>query len=260
MAKKKKSESNKIVPVLLLAAILGGGYYLYTSNDSSSTALTMPGEAVFDVLVEPIVQDKQAEGDSLQVQTSNTIDTLHGSELADSEVPQQPKQPENQTRPNAKTQNAYTDEYGNVIYTQPNGVSPIKYKTAKMGRWGYSIKYPAFLTNNNHNADGSTFSNGKGLTVSTYASWNVFNESISELYRKDLPDVKSVTYKKLLKKQNAYVKSGYTTDNKVFYLKEVIFERDGQEEIASLIFYYPKSYQKEADKIIKEIFDAFPLR
>lgn len=248
MAKRKKS-SNKIIPVVALAAIIVGGYYWLKSDDSPIDGLDIPGIFATDSTE---VTDTSAD---------STVDELLSIEgdsvLADSILSSAPQNETNVTS-EGKAKNAYVDEYGNVIYTQPNGVSPITYKTAKMGRWGYSIKYPTFMTKTNHSSDGSSFEDKRGLKLATYASWNVFNESITDLYHKDFPGTKSVTYKKLFKKQNTYVKSGYTKDNKIYYLKEAIIVKDEQEVVATLIFYYTKSYEKDADKVIKEVFAAFP--
>lgn len=255
MARKKTSGTNKVVPIVVLAAILGGGYYLYTSDNSSDSQLSMPGEGVSDELVQPVQNEVQA-GDSMAIDSVALVDTIAvANAITDEAVGNASK---NDSKATAK--NAYVDEYGNVIYTQPNGVAPIKYKTAMMGRWGYSVKYPSFLTKPSHGSDGSSFEDGKGRKLATYATWNVFNESISELYRKEFPDVKTVTYKKLFRKEKTYVKSGYTKDNRIFYLKEAIFEKDEQEVVATLIYFYPKSDSKQADKVIKEIFGSFPKK
>ena len=273
MAKKKKSGNNKVLPVLVLSAILGGGYYLLTHDDTSDKKITNSNESLFDVVVNTITGNGKTDSNGSTDGGENADDTLNtnqtqatdtsnaaanSSETSGTNVSNNSHPTTKQ--PSATTKYAYVDEYGNTIYTQPNGVAPITYKIAKMGRWGYSIKYPSFLTTIHHNSDGSTFEDGRGIKLMTYASWNVFNETITELYHKDIPELQSVTYKKLLRRQNAYVKSGYTKSNKVYYLKEVIFKRDGQEEVASLIFIFPKTYQKEADKIIKEVFSSFPLR
>ena len=249
---RKKNTTNKVVPVVVLAALLAGGYYWLTS-DANDAGLSFPSESTSDTIMHKSLDSVEEE--NIVGQDSILSELSKSEELNKKDSEGRAISPKHQS-----AKNAYVDEYGNVIYTQPNGVSPIKYKSAMMGRWGYAVKYPAFLTKVNHSSDGSTFEDGKGCKLATYASWNVFNESITDLYRKDFPDVKSVTYKKLFKKQQTYVKSGYTKDNRIYYLKESIFEKDDQEIIATLIFYYPKSFSNQADKVVKEVFGTFPQK
>lgn len=176
---------------------------------------------------------------------------------------------------------AEIDEFGNIIYTdkQPskssqtttksrsntkqgkNQNTSIRYVTHYQGRWGYSYLCPTFLSKEtrSQNDDGNSFEDGKGMKLTTYGGWNSLNESLSDLYRKDFPGIKSVTYKSLLRNQHAYVKSGYTTDNKVFYLKESIIKRGGQEVIVTLYLTYPKNCKWQMNKIINDMFGRFPL-
>ena len=275
MAKKNKSGNSKVVPILVLAAILGGGYYVYTNYVSSEKRLTQSDDTVFDVLVKPIPSEDETDGleseDSefsvdlemndqiLDGQDIGTVEHSDEGTTAESAHKDQSKRTSSKASTATKSKNAYVDEYGNVIYTQPNGVAPIKYKTARMGRWGYSVKYPSFLSKQTHSSDGSTFEDNKKRKLATYATWNVLNESISDLYNKDFPGIKSVSYKKMLRKQNAYVKSGYTKDNRIFYLKESIIEKDGQEVVVTLIYYYPKSDSNQATKVVNEVFGTFPI-
>ena len=252
MARKKKS-TNKVVPVLVLAAILVGGYYWLTTDTSA-----LSERSDLNALT-------QSSSDSTTVGNLSTEDaalvdsTVHSGADTVSNTENVTAQPELQSTPKATAKNAYVDEYGNVIYKQPNGKSPVNYKKAIMGRWGYEIMYPDFLTKETNTGDGRTFVNASGFKLTTYAAWNVFDESITDLYRKDISDVKSVTYKKLFRKQKYYVKSGYTKTNQIFYLKEALIHKDGQEVIATLVFYYPQSYQQEADKVVSKIFGNFPI-
>lgn len=248
MARKKQS-SNKLVPVLALAAILGGGYYWLTSDSGNSSGLTFPSEHSND--------SAKVHYEAIEEQDTALQDTP-SNVTADAEQAKTDKESAKQET-TTKTKNAYIDEYGNTIYTTPNGETPIQYRTAKVGRWGYSFKYPSFLTKERNTSDGRSYEDGKGKKLTTYASWNVFNESISELYRKDFPDAKSVTYKKLFKKQKCYVKSGYTKNNQIYYMKEAIIGKDDQEVVVTLVFYYPQSYNKQAGKVIGQIFPSFPL-
>ncbi len=268
MSKKKKS-TNKVLPLLVLAAILGGGYYwlsnetAMTNDANESSDLRLPGEGDSNAPSEATTDwesEDNTKTSALQLQEDSVTEHQENTNI-----------PVNQTVGTKATtgvsgttsagKNAYVDEYGNVIYTKPNGKDPITYKIYKQGRWGYSVKYPSFLAKESHSqsSDGGTFEDGKGRKLATYASWNVFNETIAELYHKDFPEVKTVTYKKLFRKQKCYIKSGYTKDNRIFYLKEAIYTKDDQEVIATMIFYYPKSFNKEADKIVKEIFTSFPI-
>lgn len=253
MAKKKKS-SNKVVPVLVLAAVLAGGYFWLTS-DRASTGLILPGESSTET--PSTQQDDYTLADTAQqVLDSIQADTL----IQPASEASVPKEAETKASSKSSTKNAYVDEYGNVIYTTPNGVTPIKYKNNKMGRWGYSITYPSFLTKESNTSDGRSFTDGKGKKLTTYAAWNVFNESISDFYQKDFPEAKSVTYKKLFRKQKCYIKSGYTKNNQIFYMKEALFTKDDQEVVATLVFYYPKSYNQQAEKVINQIFPSFPQK
>ena len=255
MARKKKS-TNKVVPILVLAAILGGGYYWLMNDSKGGFGLTLPGESSADSV-------SSSQPAMLPEDATDTVGFVADSVLQNQTEPSTHSADENRAAIERKSagKNAYVDEYGNVIYTKPNGKDPITYKTYRQGRWGYGVKYPSFLTKESHaqSSDGGTFEDGKGRKLSTYASWNVFNESITDLYRKDFPGVKSVTYKKLFRREKCYVKSGYTNDNRIFYLKEAIYEKDDQEVVATLIFYYPKSFNKEADQVVKEIFTSFPI-
>lgn len=248
MARKKKS-TNKVVPVLVLAAILAGGYYWLTTDTS-----TFPERLDLNAIT-------QSSADSITTGTQLTEEITPADSVADSILITEEVKAKTEQQPATKAtaKNAYVDEYGNVIYKQPNGKSPVKYKKASMGRWGYEVMYPDYLTKETNTGDGRTFENGSGFKLTTYATWNVFDESITDLYRKDLPEVKSVTYKKLFRKQKFYVKSGYTKSNQIFYQKEAILIKDGQEVVATLVFYYPQSYQKDADKVVGKIFGSFPI-
>ena len=270
MAKKTKSTS-KLGPVLVLAAVLGGGYYWLSTNTETNTNDKQSAKPNFTYVSDiPRDSDEEPEDDSwiqeepeISDPTSNSLSTTSESSPSNNHASASHKEAGNKrTNAQHKTKNAYVDEYGNVIYTKPNGKDPIRYTTFKQGRWGYVVSYPTFLTNERHaqNSDGGTFEDGKGRKLITYASWNVFNETISELYHKDFPEAESITYKKLFRQQKYYVKSGFTKDNRIFYLKEAIYEKDDQEVIATLVFYYPKSYKNEADKVVKEVFSSFPKK
>ena len=196
---------------------------------------------------------------------------------------------DNSLEPVKKNQNegTQTDEFGNIIYTgkQTSGSrssasssnkgtntsrtnsqharrnTVVRYVTHYQGRWGYSYICPSFLSkeNRSQNDDGHSFEDGKGMKLSTYGGWNSLNESLTDLYRKDYPGIQSVTYKRLLRSQHSYVKSGYTSDNKIFYLKETLVKKGQQEMILTLFLSYPKNCPWQMDKIINEVFGRFPI-
>ena len=249
--RKKKSTNNKWVTILALVAIIGGGYYWLNTD-------TTPQSSVL----------KEYQPDSPQT-----------PQMADSEIPDQKASdsvviPKDTVKTDVKTvsddtpkvhrtdpKNAYVDDYGNVIYTQPQKTKNVRYTTHKVGRWGYAVKYPLSLNKESYsqNSDGATFENNRGLKLVTYGGWNIFNESLTELYKKDVPGAKSVTYDRLLRKQRAYVKSGYMNDGQVFYMKEAIIGKDDQEVVVSLLFTYPKAHKDEGDALIDGIFTSFPI-
>ena len=142
----------------------------------------------------------------------------------------------------------------------PDPLLNVQYKNCIQGRWGYKFKCPTFLDQEKYstNNDGGTFEDGKGMKLVTYGSWNIFNETIDDLYKKTPSDARSVTYKHLFKKSKSYVKSGYTKDNQIFYMKEAIIGNPDEEKVVTLIFYYPSSYKNRVDKMIKELFTNFP--
>ena len=142
----------------------------------------------------------------------------------------------------------------------PDPLLNVQYKNCIQGRWGYKFKRPTFLDQEKYstNNDGGTFEDGKGMKLVTYGSWNIFNETIEDFYQKTPSDARSVTYKHLFKKSKSYVKSGYTKDNQVFYMKEAIIGNPDEEKVVTLILYYPASYKNRVDKMIKELFTNFP--
>ena len=136
-----------------------------------------------------------------------------------------------------------------------------KYNICPISLYGYSIKYPKTLTeieyaDNNagcimHNKDNS-------VTVTTFANWNVLEKSIEDLYKEKYYDGSKVTYKRLFKNRNYYIKSGYAEDGRMYYLKECIVMREGSETVIFGMIEYPKNKKKEFDAIINDIFTEFP--
>ena len=249
--RKKKSANNKWVTILALVAIIGGGYY-WLSSDSVPTDkehnVNIPDSALTH-LTSDLMDSKPSEQDQLDIR-DDTINVAHNTDT-DVALPTN----------HGGAKNAYVDEYGNVIYTQPQKSEKIRYTVHSIGRWGYSVKYPLFFTKETYsqNSDGVTFEDGRGLKLVTYGSWNIFNETITELYKKGVLDAASVTYQRLFRKNRSFVKSGYMKDGKIFYLKKAIIGKDDAEVVVTLLFTYPKSYKQQGDAVIEGIFTSFPI-
>ena len=138
-------------------------------------------------------------------------------------------------------------------------VAPI-YKKYHQGRWGYTVVYPSFLTQEirSANNDGCHFADHEGTEFITYGSWNVTEATIKELYREKLDDNMKVTYKRLYKEENYFIKFGYTKDGRMFYMKQVIADKLKEAPVVTGILYFRPESKKGSEEVIKKIFDKFP--
>ena len=255
MGRKKKSSNHRLIAIAAIAALAYGGYYWLNEDTQSGTNKhidTTANEQTPKETTPSAIDNKLANESVIETDTdaSNPEEENNLSNQKKTPVTPQPKD----------TKDAYVDNFGNVIYTHPEADQPLRYKSYRQTRWGYTVNYPSFLTKETYsqNNDGAIFEDGKGIKLTTYGIWNVLGESIQNLYDRSVPDVRSVTYHKLFRKQKSYVKSGFTKDNRIYYIKEAIIEKDGDELIVTLMFTYPKWYKKQADKVIRDIFVSFP--
>ena len=120
-------------------------------------------------------------------------------------------------------------------------------------RFDFHITYPSFLIAGDEplNGDGRVFySTDNSIILRATGINNVFDESIEDKYYEN--DIASVTYSRL--KDNWFVISDYTSDNRIFYQKTVLY--NNAFVTATLIF--PVEYKNEFDPIIKRISTTFP--
>jgi len=135
---------------------------------------------------------------------------------------------------------------------------PVRYKTYRQSRWLYAIEYPEYLDQqeDSENSDGCRFYNNQGIELITYGTWNIGEKSLKALYEEKLDGVAQVTYQKMFPQKKAFVKSGYTQDGKIFYLKQALLLLDGTEFIATAQITFPKDLMRS--KLYKEYSIRFP--
>lgn len=130
----------------------------------------------------------------------------------------------------------------------------LDYQVYSNTRFGYTVEYPAKLLiaqGESDNGDGQTFRSSDGkCEMLVYASYNVLNETLKSIYRKELSKHSKVTYKLL--KPTFFVLSGIDED-RVFYRKTIY--RSG-------IFYtleitYPLSEKALYDKVTARVSKSF---
>lgn len=121
-------------------------------------------------------------------------------------------------------------------------------------RFGYTVEYPAQLLTPQgeaDNGDGQAFRSSDGkCEMLTYAGYNVLNETLKSVYRKELSGHSRVTYRLL--RPTFFVVSGIDGD-RVFYRKTIY--RSG-------IFYtlqisYPVSEKALYDSITARVAKSF---
>ena len=136
-----------------------------------------------------------------------------------------------------------------------------KYNEFIIPLYGYSIKYPKTLTEveeAGNSAGCIMHDKDNSVTVTTYAQWNVLEQTIDDLYKQKYYDGAKVTYKRLFKNKNYYVKSGYSEDGRLYYLKECLTKREGSEVTIFAMIEYPENRKKEFNAVIDDIFSEFP--
>ena len=247
-----KNNSSKIVlGGVVVVGLLGAAYWLgltqgekENNNDKDSTKYS------YTVVTRPADDTTSQDKDAYEVlKESEEVpeEVLTNTESEDRQVP-------------VKKEAAKKEPASPAPKPTADPLQNIRYRNHTQSRWGYKFKCPTFLNQEKYstNNDGGTFEDGKGMKLVTYGSWNIFNETIDDLYKKTPSDARSVTYKRLFKGTKSYVKSGYTKDNQIFYMKEAIIGKADEEKVVTLIFYYPSSYKNRVDKMIRELFANFP--
>lgn len=148
--------------------------------------------------------------------------------------------------------------------TQANNVSSkvtthndaISYDTYTNPRFGFSIMYPTFLTPKPEpeNGDGRIFTKGEDEEMSVFASYNVLDESIEELFKECKGSyIGTVSY--AVQKDNWFVVSGTDEEGTILYRKTIL--TDGIEYTVNLI--YPKAKKKLYDEIVEKVTKSFDV-
>lgn len=132
--------------------------------------------------------------------------------------------------------------------------SSISYDSYTNPRFGFSIMYPTFLTPQpeSENGDGRVFSNGKNEEMRVYASHNVLDQSIEDLYQACQNNLdETVTYSD--QKDNWFVVSGTNSENNCFYRKTLL--TDNVEYTFTMT--YPIDKKQQFDDIVKKVAESF---
>ena len=139
----------------------------------------------------------------------------------------------------------------------PKPDSPsITYDVYTNSRFGFSIMYPTFLSPQPEpeNGDGRVFSNGKDEEMSVYASYNVLDQSIEELYQECQSNVDgTVTYAD--QKDNWFLVSGTNEEGTILYRKTIL--TDDIEYTVSVT--YPKDKKQQYDEIVEKVAESFKV-
>lgn len=131
------------------------------------------------------------------------------------------------------------------------------YQVYSNTRFGYIVEYPSNLLiaqGEADNGDGQVFRSKDGrCEMLVYAGYNALNETLKEVYRKEIAKHSKVTYRLL--KPKFFVVSGIDAD-RVFYHK--IIYRSG-------IFYtlqitYPVSEKALYDRVTAKVSESFTNR
>ena len=258
---------------LLLAALCGGGYYCYNNglpfdiqqlkwNASEQVAATTQTETddLIDDQTEEVETVDQEEQESTEVQTAAKQEQKHQSAVQPAKkVVRQPAAKQEQKHQSAVQPTKKVVKQPAAKHEPSKFIAP-SYNKYHQGRWGYTVVYPSFLTQEivSANNDGCHFADYEGTEFISYGSWNVGEATIKELYRKKLDSNLKVTYKQLYKEEKYFIKFGYTKDGRMFYMKQVIADRLKEAPVVTGILYFRPDSKKGSEEVIKKIFDRFP--
>ena len=131
--------------------------------------------------------------------------------------------------------------------------SPTNDDTYTNPRFGFSIMYPTFLSPQPEpeNGDGRIFK-GENEEMSVFASYNVLDESIEELFKECKSSyIGTVSY--ALQKDNWFVVSGTNEEGTILYRKTIL--TDDIEYTVNLI--YPKAKKQLYDEIVEKVTKSF---
>lgn len=121
---------------------------------------------------------------------------------------------------------------------------------------GYKIDYPTFMkpkSTSSVNGDGCSFYWDMRNYLTSYASWNALEESISDIFKTEVENTSgTIVYK--VQKSNWFVISGKTSDGLIFYQKTVL----QNDAIMTGILYHEEIYKEEFKPVIDHIFKKFP--
>lgn len=131
----------------------------------------------------------------------------------------------------------------------------ISYDTYINPRFGFSILYPTILSPQPEpeNGDGRVFSNGKDEEMSVYASHNVFDSSIEELYKTCLDGFEGVVSTSI-QKDNWFEVSGSNAGHNLY--KKTILHDDVE---YTVYVTYPKDKEQTYKEIIEKITESFKV-
>lgn len=130
----------------------------------------------------------------------------------------------------------------------------INYDTYINPRFGFSILYPTFLIPEPEpeNGDGRIFTKGKDEEMSVFASYNVLDDSIEELFKECKNSyIGNISY--AVQKDNWFVVSGTNEEGTILYRKT--FLTDDVEYTVNLI--YPKAKKQLYDEIVDKVTKSF---
>jgi len=139
--------------------------------------------------------------------------------------------------------------------TKPE-TSSISYDSYTNPRFGFSIMYPTFLSPQpeSENGDGRVFSNGKNEEMSVFASNNVLDQSIEDLYQA-CQNINEGTITYSTQKDNWFVVSGTNLENNYFYRKTIL--TDDVEYTVTMS--YPKDKKQQYDEIVEKVAESFKV-
>lgn len=239
-SRSKKSSSSGATWVagsIIFAALCGTGCYLYEKWDTSEEVVATSHEDT----------GAQPQQETLQEETKEKPVALHPATKQETEKKAAVQQsPETATKPK--------QQKGTSKFAAPS------YKKYHQGRWDYTVVYPSFLTQKiqSENSDGCHFADYEGTEFITYGSWNIEEATIRDLFRAKLDDNLKVTYKRLYKEENYFIKFGYTKDGRMFYMKQVIADKlEGAPVITGILYFRPE-FKEGSEAVIKKMFDKFP--